>query len=135
MSTYFLTFSERMATVQRNTGLSQAEFCAKLGISERTYKNYLNEATDISSTALKIIAKEFGVDVRWLLLGQGFIDSQTLGDVVEAAVVETRTFFIENDIQLSPQQEAKIVRFFVQHMEEHGSISQEAKRNFFAAIT
>ncbi len=134
MSRNFLPFSERLQTARKRTGLSQSEFCAKLGISERTYKNYENEVTDISSAVLKQIANEFGVNVRWLLLGQGFIDSQTLGDVVESAVLETRAYFMEHNVQLNPKQEAKIVRYLVQQIEEHGSISEDAKRNFFDAI-
>jgi len=134
MSRNFLPFSERLQTVRKRTGLSQLEFCAKLGISERTYKNYENEVTDISSAVLKKIADEFGINVRWLLLGEGFIESQILGDIVEAAVLETRAYFTENDIFLSPKQEAKIIRYLVQQIEEHGSISEEAKRNFFDAV-
>ena len=135
MSTKSSHLSERLLTVRKQTGLSQADFGKKLGLSDRAYKNYELEIRKLPLEIAKLICREFDINIRWLLLGEGFMNAQTLGDVVEAAVIETRTFFIENDIQLSPQQEAKIVRFFVQHMEEHGSISQEAKRNFFAAIT
>ncbi|MBL4747916.1 MAG: helix-turn-helix transcriptional regulator [Magnetovibrio sp.] len=127
-------FSERLLAVRKRTGLSQADFGKKLGISDRAYKNYELEIRKIPTDIAKLICREFDVDIRWLLLGEGFIKSQVLGDVVEAAVLETRAYFTEKDVSLSPKQEAKIVRFLVQQFEEHGSISEEAKRNFFDAV-
>ncbi|NQV46691.1 MAG: helix-turn-helix transcriptional regulator [Rhodospirillaceae bacterium] len=128
------SLSERLHTVRKRTGLSQADFGKKLGISDRAYKNYELEIRKLPIEAAKLICHEFAIDIRWLLLGQGFIDSQALGDAVEAAVLETKAFFMENDVQMNPKQEAKIVRFLVQQIEENGSISEDIKRSFFEAI-
>ena len=127
--------SERLLTVRKQTGLSQADFGKKLGLSDRAYKNYELEIRKLPLEIAKLICREFDINIRWLLLGEGFMNAQTLGDVVEAAVIEVCTFSIKNNSPLSPQQKAKAVRFFVQHMEEYGSISETVKCNFFHALS
>jgi len=123
--------SERLLVVRKRTGLSQADFGKKLGISDRAYKNYELEIRKLPLEIAKLICIKFDVDIRWLLLGQGFIDSQTLGDVVETAVIETRAFFMGKTMQPTPKQEGKIIRFLVQQIEEHGTMSKDAQKNFF----
>ena len=45
------------------------ELAKKLGISIKTYYNWINEETDVPSTALVRMARMFGTDVDYLLVG------------------------------------------------------------------
>ena len=64
-------------------GLSKEELAHELGISLRTYYNWLNGLTAIPSTALKKMSALFGVEIGYLLVesepeekgGQGYVDS------------------------------------------------------------
>ncbi len=50
-------------------GLTKEELAKKLGISVKTYYNWINEETDVPSSALLRMSKMFGTDVDYLLIG------------------------------------------------------------------
>jgi len=49
--------------------ITQAELAEKLGISKRTYYNWINEECDVPSSALLKMSKLFGVEIGYLLEG------------------------------------------------------------------
>lgn len=49
--------------------ISKDELSVALGISTRTYYNWINEDTDIPSSALLKMAHIFGVEIGYLLEG------------------------------------------------------------------
>lgn len=49
--------------------LSKEELSEKLGVTTRTYYNWINEKTDIPSSALLKMSYVFNVDVGYLLSG------------------------------------------------------------------
>lgn len=49
--------------------LTKEELSKKLGISVKTYYNWINEETDVPSTALLRMAQMFGTDIDYLLEG------------------------------------------------------------------
>lgn len=50
-------------------GWTKDELAKKLGISIKTYYNWINEETDVPSTALVRMSRMFGTDVDYLLEG------------------------------------------------------------------
>ena len=50
-------------------GFTKEEFAKKLNISTKTYYNWLNEETDVPSSALLRMSKMFGTDIDYLLVG------------------------------------------------------------------
>lgn len=52
-------------------GMSKEEMSRKLGISLKTYYNWLNGLTAIPSTALKRMSEMFGVGIEYLLTEKG----------------------------------------------------------------
>lgn len=50
-------------------GLTKEELAKKLGISMKTYYNWINEDTDVPSSALLKMARMFGTDIDYLLIG------------------------------------------------------------------
>ena len=53
-------------------GWSKKEISKILGISIKTYYNWISEETDIPSTALIRMSKMFGTDIEYLLEGMSF---------------------------------------------------------------
>lgn len=49
--------------------LTKEELAEKLGVSVRTYYNWINEETDVPSTKLMLMSKMFGTDIDYLLEG------------------------------------------------------------------
>ena len=50
-------------------GWTKEETAKKLGVSLKTYYNWINEETDVPSSALLRMSKMFGTDVDYLLIG------------------------------------------------------------------
>lgn len=56
-------------------GLTKEELAKMLNVSTKTYYNWINEETDVPSSALLRMAKMFGTDVDYLLIGaSGVLD-------------------------------------------------------------
>lgn len=53
--------------------LSKEEFSKKMGVSLKTYYNWISESTDIPSTKLKKMANMFGATMEYLL--ESYADS------------------------------------------------------------
>lgn len=49
--------------------LTKEELAKRLGISVKTYYNWINEDTDVPSSALLRMSKMFGTDIDYLLKG------------------------------------------------------------------
>ena len=49
--------------------LKKEELADRLGVSLKTYYNWVNEETDVPSSALIKMSEMFGVDVGYLLVG------------------------------------------------------------------
>lgn len=128
------SLAQRLSAVLKVSGLSRSEFSEKLGISERTLKNYENEVTEMSAGILKTLYREYSINIHWLLLGQGSMDAATLDEIVEAAVSTTRRFFEVRDLTVDPGDEAKIVRYLVRQVHDTGAMSEPAEKSFFKTI-
>lgn len=48
--------------------LSKEDFSQKLGVSLKTYYNWISESTDIPSTKLLVMAKLFGTTMEYLMV-------------------------------------------------------------------
>lgn len=59
-------------------GWTKEELAKKLGISIKTYYNWVNEETDVPSSALMKMAKMFGTSTDYLLEGMTGITSTVL---------------------------------------------------------
>lgn len=50
-------------------GLTKEELAKKLGVSLKTYYNWINEETDVPSSALLKLSRLFKTDIDYLLKG------------------------------------------------------------------
>lgn len=56
-------------TERTKKGWTKEDLARKLGISLKTYYNWVNEETDVPSSKLIEMSKMFGVDIDYLLSG------------------------------------------------------------------
>lgn len=77
----------RIKLLRKELNLNQKEFGELIGIKQNTVSQYENGIRPLSSVAIIAICKEFNVDKKWLLTGEGdsmFIDD---GDPNISAIV------------------------------------------------
>lgn len=58
--------------------LTKEELAKKLGISVKTYYNWINEETDIPSSKLVMMSKMFGTDIDYLLQGMSGVQAKLI---------------------------------------------------------
>ncbi len=56
-------------------GFSKEGLAKKMGVSVKTYYNWINEETDIPSTKLVLMSKIFDTDIDYLLKGMSGVRS------------------------------------------------------------
>ena len=66
-----MCISERLKQVLEAKNMTVTEFSNVTGISYRSAMNYLNEGRDPSVDALVKIYKGLGINITWLLTGDG----------------------------------------------------------------
>ena len=77
---------ERIKMVREQSGLSQAEFGKRLGISRDMYANIENNRLrnpNAKEPILKLICKEFGVSYSWLVDGIGDMNESEESEAME----------------------------------------------------
>lgn len=89
---------DRIKLVREQSGLSQAAFGKRLGISRDVYANIENDRIKTPSSKepiLKLICKEFGVSYDWLVHGIGEMsDSDELEaqEIVDSVMTDDNEF-------------------------------------------
>ncbi len=70
---------------------NRGEYCARLGINDRTYRDYESGKSLPNTDVLTLISNEQGISLNWLVLGEGPIRP---GDpeAPQAAAIETEFF-------------------------------------------
>lgn len=65
------TLSERIAFVQKQSGLNQTEFAGRIGISQQYLSQICNGKKNPSERTLSDICREFGCNEVWLHTNEG----------------------------------------------------------------
>lgn len=63
------SIGRRIKTVRAALGISQHVMALKLGIADKTIKNYEGGHRDPPSSLIAAICEQFRIDAAWLLLG------------------------------------------------------------------
>ncbi|WP_323008239.1 helix-turn-helix transcriptional regulator [Paracoccus sp. (in: a-proteobacteria)] len=117
-----MSVGERLAAFRKSLGKNQIQFAEELGVSQSAYKNYEREATDPPVSLAIKLCKEYGLSAEWLILGRSGMTAAMTDNIIESAVTVTRAFITENGFDISPEKEAKIVRYLVRKMSETGEV-------------
>ena len=65
------TFGDRLANAREATGLSQREVAQRLGVKEKTIRDWEDDLSEPRASRLQTLAGMLGVSLMWLLSGQG----------------------------------------------------------------
>jgi|GEM_PF-6723092 len=60
-----------IASIQTESGLTQAEFAEKCKVSQKTINHVINKKQNPRIDLIKAIVREFGVSSQWLLFTKG----------------------------------------------------------------
>ncbi len=63
--------SERLKMVLDDSGMNLKDFSIKVGLPYRTVQNYLHRENSISAAALEALYTNLGININWLLMGEG----------------------------------------------------------------
>lgn len=64
-------YKDRLRELRKSTGLSQADFAQRLGLSRGVIKNLEEGRTDARSALTDLICTTYNADVIWLETGEG----------------------------------------------------------------
>lgn len=66
-----MTIGSRLKKIRLDTGLTQTEFGAKIGLEQRTLSNYERGVDSPGVARLYLIAERFNINPEWLINGEG----------------------------------------------------------------
>jgi len=75
------TFAERLKFLIKTSGVKQKDLARAVGLPESTISSYTRGEKEPGVTKAALIARYFGVDLNWLILGESLEDRQHKGDV------------------------------------------------------
>lgn len=65
------TFGDRLCHAREAAGLEQRELAMRLGVSERTVRNWENDRSEPRSNRMQMLAGMLNVSLMWLMSGRG----------------------------------------------------------------
>lgn len=125
---------ERLLIVRKSTRLSQADFGASLGLSDRAYKNYELGIRKLPLDVLLDIAQKYETSIEWLITGEGSRSPPTTGEAVEAAVIAVREHFLATGKTPSLEKEAVIIRYVFEQILHEGGLNPERLAAYFRTV-
>ena len=115
----------RLEAVRKSTGLSQAAFGERLGLSDRAYKNYELGIRDLPLRIALSLAQTFDVNLAWLLTGEGAQSTPSIGEALEASVIVVREHMAATGKSPPPDKEAAIVRYVFEEILREGGLNPD----------
>lgn len=81
-----MTVQERIKAIRKSTGLSQAEFGARINVTNGLISNVERGTSILTERTLAAICREFGVSRTWLDTGEGEMWAVNTADTAEDLV-------------------------------------------------
>jgi len=114
--------------------MSQAVFGADLGLSDRAYKNYELGIRDLPLAVALAISEKYGVNIAWLLTGDGAKSGLEVRDALKAAVVAVREHFIAENETPSPDYESNVVQYVFDEILREGGLNSPRMDAYFKTL-
>ncbi|MGH0000582.1 helix-turn-helix domain-containing protein [Pseudovibrio ascidiaceicola] len=111
----------------------RVDFCARIGVSENTYRNYERGTRLPDTDVLAKIAEANCINLHWLILGEG---SMRLGEIEapQTAAIETEFFVaVQETIRKTYKEvgariyDADLARFSAEKYEEYIALADDPK--------
>lgn len=122
-----LLLGQRLMTIRLASGLTQAEFAEKLGLSLRAYANYERGEREMPTALFRLLSEIFHIDPLWQLTGPGeepvLIGSRVLDlDLLESVIRLVEGWLTKHHRTLSPEKKARVIRLGYEHCVAKGEM-------------
>ena len=122
-----LAMGRRLMAIRIASGLTQADFADKLGLSLRAYANYERGEREMPTALFKSLCETFRIDPLWQLMGPG--DDPVLAgrrvldmDLMEGVIRLIEEWLIKHRRALKPDKKARVIRLGYEHCIAKGEI-------------
>lgn len=111
---------DRLKELRKALEINQADFASKISVTQGYVSEVENGRKTLSNMAIRLICNEFGVNEKWLVMGEGdmFVDSN--GVNIAAVVREYNLDKIDEDILKSycdlPYEQRFAARQFIKYL-------------------
>lgn len=109
------------------SGLTQADFAEKLGLSLRAYANYERGEREMPTALFRLLSEIFRIDPLWQLIGPGeepvLIGSRVLDlDLLESVIRLVEEWLTKHHRTLNPEKKARVIRLGYEHCVAKGEM-------------
>lgn len=122
-----LMLGQRLTKVRLASGLTQAEFADKLGLSLRAYANYERGEREMPTALFRSLTETFRIDPLWLLTGPSENPAQIGGRVLDLDLLESVIRLVEDWLTkhrrtLKPDKKSRVIRLAYEHCVAKGEV-------------
>jgi transcriptional regulator with XRE-family HTH domain len=119
----------RLAAVRATTGLIQADFASRLGLTARAYANYERGEREVPVALFRAMVENYNIDPVWLLVGPGDAPILLSKRRFDGALLELLVELIEDWVQkhrkpIRPKKKAQLIRLAYDRFSEAGEVDQ-----------
>lgn len=122
-----LVMGRRLMAIRIGSGLTQADFADKLGLSLRAYANYERGEREMPTALFRSLCETFRIDPLWQLTGPGE-DPVRIGqrvldlDLMEGVIRLIEDWLVKHRRALKPDKKARVIRLAYEHCVAKGEI-------------
>lgn len=122
-----LVLGRRLTAIRLASGLTQADFAARLGLSLRAYANYERGEREMPTALFRSLTEIFNIDPLWQLTGPGeepvLIGSRVLDiNLLESVIQLVEDWLTKHRRTLKPDKKARVIRLGYEHCVVKGEI-------------
>lgn len=122
-----LVMGRRLMAIRVVSGLTQADFADKLGLSLRAYANYERGEREVPTALFRSLCEMFRVDPLWQLTGPGeepvLIGNRVLDlDLLEGVIRLIEDWLTKHRRTLKAEKKARVIRLGYEHCVTKGEI-------------
>jgi transcriptional regulator with XRE-family HTH domain len=132
-----LVMGRRLMAIRVASGLTQADFADKLGLSLRAYANYERGERKMPTALFKALCETFRIDPLWQLTGTGE-DPVRIGqrvldlDLMEGVIRLIEEWLAKHRRTLKPDKKARVIRLAYEHCVAKGEIDTAHLRDMLS---
>lgn len=117
----------RLMSIRLASGLTQADFAGKLGLSLRAYANYERGEREMPTALFKSLYETLRIDPLWQLIGPGedpvLIGRRVLDmDLMEGVIHLIEEWLTKHRRALKPDKKARLIRLGYEHCITKGEV-------------
>lgn len=136
-----MNIDDRLKEVIQNSGLSLPAFAERVGISRNTLISYRDGQTSPSLEFLNIVCKEFAIQPKWLILGQGDPNDENIiknefrnfGTVVSLDLTANETLGKIN-VELTSAEIRQIIDYIFERLPEKTDYQKKCKDSIWGCL-